>query len=167
MRSKDRVKESARKVMVTRRPQKQLGPAFVDKKASLGALLDITVVETNQLIERIERGFDFRSLERFIERTHLPKEDAIGLVKISSRTMHRRKEAGKLSSEESDRLVRAARIIDQTRQLFENDVKAANRWLSTPQPALSGATPLEYARTEVGAREVEALINRLEYGVFS
>ncbi len=130
-------------------------------------VLDIPDVGTNQLIRHIKRGFDYRSLERFIEKTRLPKEDAINLVNISPRTMHRRKAAGRLSPEESDRLVRAARVVEQARQLFENDVNAANRWLGTPQPALAGATPLEYARTELGAREVEALIIRLEHGTFS
>ncbi len=34
-------------------------------------------------------------------------------------------------------------------------------------PALAGRKPIEFARTEVGAREVEDLIGRLEYGVFT
>ena len=32
---------------------------------------------------------------------------------------------------------------------------------------MSGAVPLEYAETEVGAREVEHLLGRIEHGVFS
>jgi len=32
---------------------------------------------------------------------------------------------------------------------------------------LGGETPLEYAETEVGAREVEDLLGRIEYGVYS
>jgi putative toxin-antitoxin system antitoxin component (TIGR02293 family) len=136
-------------------------------RVSVPPVLDVKAGEIDQLVVKVTQGFSYQSLMQFIERAQLSKEDAIRLIKISPRTMHRRKETGKLSPEESDRLVRAARIIDHARQLFENDVKAANRWLSTPQPALAGATPLEYARTEVGAREVEALISRLEYGIFS
>ena len=130
-------------------------------------VLGIKAAGVDQLIHQIKQGFDYRFLERFIEKAGLPKEEAINLVQISRRTMQRRQQAGRLSPEESDRLVRAARIIDQARQLFENDAKAANRWLDTPQPALAGATPLEYAGTELGAREVEALITRLEHGTFS
>ena len=115
--------------------EKVVSHSLAGPKVSV-SLLGIKAGEIAQLVAKVRQGFSYQSLERFIERTHLPKEDAIGLVNISPRTMHRRKETGKLSSEESDRLVRAARIIDQTRQLFENDVKAANRWLSTPQPAL-------------------------------
>ena len=37
----------------------------------------------------------------------------------------------------------------------------------TPQRALGGAIPLDIAKTEVGAREVEQIIGRLEQGVFT
>jgi len=39
-------------------------------------------------------------------------------------------------------------------------------WLTRAQPALGGAIPLELAKTGLGTREVEALIGRLEHGVF-
>ena len=40
------------------------------------------------------------------------------------------------------------------------------QWLATPQPGLNAEKPLEFARSEIGAREVEDLIGRLEHGVF-
>ena len=43
----------------------------------------------------------------------------------------------------------------------------ARQWLSFPQYGLGGVVPLDYARTEVGAREVETLLGRIEYGVYS
>ncbi len=43
----------------------------------------------------------------------------------------------------------------------------ARRWLTSPQVGLGGAVPLDYAETEVGAREVEDLLGRIEYGVYS
>ena len=43
----------------------------------------------------------------------------------------------------------------------------ARKWLASPQAGLGGAVPLEYAETEVGAREVEDLLGRIEYGVYS
>ncbi|WP_082407641.1 MbcA/ParS/Xre antitoxin family protein [Verrucomicrobium spinosum] len=39
--------------------------------------------------------------------------------------------------------------------------------LNAPQTGLGGAIPLDYARTEVGAREVEALLTRIEHGVYA
>ena len=68
--------------------------------------------------------------------------------------------------DESDRLLRASRVFGRALELFEGDPEAARRWLGLPQPALGGATPLAFARTEAGAREVEDLVGRLEHGVF-
>jgi putative toxin-antitoxin system antitoxin component (TIGR02293 family) len=59
------------------------------------------------------------------------------------------------------------RILALAVELFEGDVKAAKKWLQTPQRALGGAVPLEFASTEAGAKEVENLIGRLEHGVFT
>jgi len=46
-------------------------------------------------------------------------------------------------------------------------VAAAVNWLTSPKKALNRQTPLLYARTELGAREVEDLIGRLDQGIFS
>jgi putative toxin-antitoxin system antitoxin component (TIGR02293 family) len=62
-------------------------------------------------------------------------------------------------------LIRGARIFAMTLELFEGDMEATRRWLTAPQIALGGETPIEYASTDLGAREVEALIGRLEHGV--
>jgi putative toxin-antitoxin system antitoxin component (TIGR02293 family) len=69
--------------------------------------------------------------------------------------------------EESDRLLRAGRVFGRALELFDGDTNAARNWLSKPQPALGGGVPLELAETEVGAREVEAAIGRIEHGVYS
>lgn len=74
---------------------------------------------------------------------------------------------GRLDSSESDKLVRLSRVVGRTLALFEDNQAEAKHWLASPQLALGGASPLEMASTEVGAREVEALIGRLEYGVFT
>jgi len=87
------------------------------------------------------------------------------LIQIPTRTLTRRKSEGKLAPEESDRLVRASRIFGRAMELFEGDSRAARGWLTSAQPALGGLVPLEIARTDVGASEVESLIGRLEYGI--
>jgi putative toxin-antitoxin system antitoxin component (TIGR02293 family) len=60
-----------------------------------------------------------------------------------------------------------SRIFGRALSLFEGDHDAAKRWLSEPQRALGGEIPMGLARTDVGALEVERLIGRLEYGVFT
>ncbi len=128
-------------------------------------LLGLEVGQTPALLKRIKEGLGYNSWESFIRNTYLRKEDATNLVQISSRTLARRKEEGRLHPDESDRLIRAARIFGLTSELFDGDVDSARKWLTAAQPALGGSTPIEYASTEVGAREVESLIGRLEHGI--
>ena len=128
-------------------------------------LLGLEVADTPELLKRTKEGLGYDSWENFIRNTDLRKEDAIDLVQISSRTLSRRKEEGRLHPDESDRLIRAARIFALTSELFDGDVDSARRWLTTAQAALGGSMPIEYASTEVGSREVEALIGRLEHGI--
>jgi putative toxin-antitoxin system antitoxin component (TIGR02293 family) len=58
-------------------------------------------------------------------------------------------------------------LFGKTLELFEGDRDAATEWLTTAQPALGGSVPLDLAKSDVGAREVERLVGRLEHGVFS
>jgi putative toxin-antitoxin system antitoxin component (TIGR02293 family) len=89
------------------------------------------------------------------------------IIGIPERTLARRKTAGKLAPDESERLLRISNLFEKCVELFEGDVTAAVHWLTTPKKALNQETPLMYARTEFGAREAEDLIGRLEHGVFS
>ena len=50
-------------------------------------------------------------------------------------------------------------------ELFEGDFDGAKVWLFGPLPGLAGHAPIDFAKTEVGAREVENLIGRLEHGI--
>ena len=88
------------------------------------------------------------------------------MLGISKATFHRRKATGKLDVAESDRVVRFARLLGLAASVMES-IDAGRRWIRSPQVGLGGAIPLEYAETEVGAREVENLLGRIEYGVYS
>ena len=129
------------------------------------ALLGLPASSASDLVAEVERGLAFSALERFKQHTALTWEAICALIQLPMRTLTRRRAAGRLDSAESDRLVRAARLYHQMLQLFEGDEEAARTWLTRPQRGLGGATPLEFARTETGAREVEQLLGRLEHGV--
>ncbi|MGB7190302.1 MAG: antitoxin Xre/MbcA/ParS toxin-binding domain-containing protein, partial [Acidobacteriaceae bacterium] len=90
-----------------------------------------------------------------------------GVIGIPERTLARRKKENRLSSEESERLLRISKLFDDSLSLFDGDREAAVNWLRTPKKALRNQSPLHFARTEIGAREVENLIGRIEHGVFS
>jgi putative toxin-antitoxin system antitoxin component (TIGR02293 family) len=130
-------------------------------------LLGLPIVELPTLLHDIQRGLPFRSYDRLARNVGLPADRLLRLVDIARRTLVRRRTEGRFSPDESDRLLRAARVFGAALSLFEGDREAALAWLEEPQPAFGGAVPLELARTEIGAREVEDLAYRLEQGVFS
>jgi putative toxin-antitoxin system antitoxin component (TIGR02293 family) len=130
-------------------------------------LLGFEASESLVLLKRVEAGFSYRVFERFQRNVELPTAELARLVQISERTLVRRKEEGRLSSEESDRLLRASRVFGKALALFEGDLAATRAWFSRPAVALGGRSPQDAAATEIGAREVETLVGRLEHGVFS
>jgi putative toxin-antitoxin system antitoxin component (TIGR02293 family) len=62
--------------------------------------------------------------------------------------------------------VRFARLLKLAADLF-GGVEKGRAWLKFPQRGLGGAVPLDYAQTEIGAREVERLLGRIQYSVYT
>jgi putative toxin-antitoxin system antitoxin component (TIGR02293 family) len=132
-----------------------------------GASLGLKSFGTPALIQQIERGFPFQALLRLESQSGIGIALLSSLIGIPERTLARRKTAGRLTPEESERLFRISSIVERAVELFEGNMDAAVNWLLTPRKALDHQQPLHYCRTELGAREVESLIGRLEHGVFS
>lgn len=143
---------------------KQLGE--VPRRAhAYVSLLGLRTYDTAQLHERVQEGLSYEAFERFRHVLDVPASRLAELLRIPSRTLGRRKQSRKLDTDESDRLVRLSRMVGQAIQLFEGDMMETQAWLKAPHTALANETPLEFATTEIGAREVENLIGRLEHGV--
>ena len=128
-------------------------------------LLGLSTWDAAGLHERVQDGLSYAALERLRRVLDIPIARFTELIWIAPRTIARRKETGRLRPDESDRLLRLARITGLAIQLFQGDLEQARRWLLSGQPALGGESPVRLARTEVGAREVEHLIGRLEHGI--
>lgn len=94
-------------------------------------------------------GFSKREIEQYI---------------IPARTWrHRKVKREPLSIEESDRVVRLTRVQALAEDVF-GDAEKANRWLRQELGILDGKSPLEVARTEAGARLIEQLLAKLDWG---
>ena len=122
--------------------------------------------EAAYVVSKVREGLPFDEFHALQEMLGLTEEKMGALLGMSRATLHRRKKAGLLDRSESDRLVRYARVLTKACELFE-DLDNASDWLKSPAIAFNQETPLQYADTEIGAREVEALIMRLEHGVFT
>jgi len=119
------------------------------------------------LLKAVGAGLSYARLTDFAARSGLALAEVAAVLRIPARTLARRKVRGALTELESERLVRLAALFDKAAELFEGNPLAAAAWLRGPAKALGSKTPLELARTEIGARAVEDLIGRLEFGVYS
>jgi putative toxin-antitoxin system antitoxin component (TIGR02293 family) len=131
------------------------------------AFLGLKSYDTAKLLRRVEQGFPYRAFEQLQRSFDVSPDEMAQLVQIPKRTLARRRESGRLTAEESDRLLRLSRLLGLAVSLFEGDVDAAREWLASPAAALGNRAPRDVAATEIGAREVENLIGRLEHGVFA
>ena len=119
-----------------------------------------------ELIRKIQKGLRFSELETLQNSIDLPFERLAAKLAISRSTLQRRKAAGRLSPDESDKVMRLSRLLEHATNVF-GDIERARAWLKFPQRGLGGAIPLDYAETEVGAREVDNLLGRIEYSVYT
>ncbi len=121
-------------------------------------------------VARVKQGLPLREFDGLRELLDLTVDDLATRLGISPATLSRRRrepEGGRLDPEHSDRLMRYARLYWQTVQLLDGHEESARAWLKRPARALDGAIPLDFADTEVGGREVETIIGRLEHGVYT
>ena len=118
------------------------------------------------LIALVRAGLPVSELDALQNILDVPIEKLAPKLGISKATLHRRKAAGRLEADESDRVVRFARLMGKAVEVFENE-EAARAWMSSPQVGLGGETPLDYATTELGAREVQNLLGRIDHSVYS
>lgn len=130
-------------------------------------LLGLQTFDWPDLLAAVRRGLPFSALAHLRANAELPEETMLRWLQLAPRTLHRRKQQGRFEPEESDRLIRAARILGKAIEMFEGDRGEAVEWLLTGQTAFGGSVPIDIAQTEVGAREVENLLGRLEHGVYS
>ena len=92
-------------------------------------------------------------------------DDELHAIVIPRRTLaHRRARGEPLSRNESDRLVRVARIVGLGEQVF-GDPERNWRWLRRSKRQLQGRHPLELLTTEIGAKLVEEMLYRIDEGM--
>lgn len=114
----------------------------------------------------IETGAPAASLRRIMEELKISKKDMLVYIDMSPATYARRtKRQSRLTTTETDRVYRYTRLLSLATNMFHGDRDEARRWLKSPAYAFKGETPLEHARTEFGAHEVETLIGRIEHGI--
>ncbi len=117
-----------------------------------------------QALEAIRAGLPARAFETVAAALDLSVDELAATLGVSPRTIRdQRMKRARLSRETTEKLVRIARIQNQARRVFSTN-DAVSGWLSSPSPALAGSRPIDLLDTDLGSREVEAVINGIAYG---
>jgi putative toxin-antitoxin system antitoxin component (TIGR02293 family) len=115
--------------------------------------------------DEIMRGIAARRVKTLIDRGVLGAKQVYRV--IPERTFGRRLAKGEpLKPAEADAIGRLVRVTEEAEKTF-GDADFAHKWLSYPNPALGDRIPIELAETDAGAREVETVLTRIAYGVYS
>lgn len=128
--------------------------------------LKMRIGDAGDLRRGVEEGLPYAALEAVMKGFGFSREDVTTALRIPARTLARRKRAGRLAPDESDRLIRLAHLASEAARILGTDQKAAG-WLRDTNMALGGEVPLRLLATEIGARQVEEVLGHIEYGLVS
>ena len=130
-------------------------------------ILGRAVEKADDLAELVREGLPAGSVRLLAERLEMGSTALSRKLGIPQRTLTRRmSHRSRLTAAESDRTVRLARVYASAVEMIGEEHKAVE-WLQTENRALAGERPLDKLDTDVGAREVEDLLGRIAYGVYS
>lgn len=130
-------------------------------------VLGETVKRADDLARLVRRGLPADTVTELAARLAVGSSALSRHLGIPRRTLSRRlSRRARLTAAESDRAVRLARVYATAIKMVGDEAKAVE-WLNTPNRALRGERPLDQLDTDLGAREVEDLLGRIAYGVYS
>ena len=117
------------------------------------------------LVEVVSRGLPAVAVDAVVHSGMLSADEAERLVIARDALVERKRRGLPLTVDESDRLVRVARVHAIALEQF-GDPGKAGRWLRKPNRVLDERVPLELLETGEGARLVEETIMRIAHGIF-
>ena len=130
-------------------------------------VLGRSMLQGGALAELVREGLPAKALFLLAKRLELTQAEISAKVGIPQRTLTRRMARNaRLTAAESDRTVRLAQVFATAAETLGTEEKAA-QWLKTPNRALRGGCPIDQLDTDPGVREVEEILGRIAYGVYS
>jgi len=126
--------------------------------------LGASVRSMRELDSAVNAGLPKRSLVLLSSRLYRDTRaaSAFKFKVIPAATWKRRQK--RLSRQESERIERLARVLAFAEYVLD-DRDDARQWMNAPHRELDGKPPLEAARSEIGARRVESVLNKLLFGL--
>ncbi len=139
-------------------------PARIAEVMGGAQVLGKHIASFEDLETAVEEGLPKAALRTTVRRVFQVASEANRVIyRIIPQATYKRR-LGRLRASESERTERLARVIAAAEDIWQNR-EEARAWLTKPHPELARRTPIECAMTELGARQVEELLDRLQYGL--
>jgi putative toxin-antitoxin system antitoxin component (TIGR02293 family) len=135
--------------------------ALGGRKVFREKLADYTAV-----IDRGREGLSYAALDSLATRYEIPTATLVRVLHLPARTLARRKKERRLRPDESDRLLRLARICALAEETLGDRHRAAS-WLRGSILSLGGVSPLDLLDSDFGAQQVEDVLGHISYGIHS
>ena len=114
----------------------------------------------------VRDGLPATALDAVMQAYQVSEDALVRQLGVSPSTLRRRRESGRLTPVESDRLYRMASAAAEAEAVFGSREKAVT-WLHSANRALQGETPLSVLDTDIGSQRFRDVLGRLEHGVYS
>ena len=122
------------------------------------------LLNESQRLLQIKQGVSAQLVQALRMTFNLHERSVATLLNASISTLERRmREQKPLDSVASERLDRIAAVSHLAEAVFESR-EAAAQWMSKPNKALGGSTPILLCETEIGAKQVRRVLQALEWG---
>ncbi len=137
---------------------------FQDVEDLLGGkdALKVSLKDSLDQINVIERGIPKESLLKLIENIEFSIKDIATILHVSERTLKRNE---LLDTPIADQIMQLAILFTRGFEVFESK-EAFLEWINLENQALGDKKPKEFLGTSVGRQMIEDILGRIEYGVF-
>ena len=127
-----------------------------------------TVVHTRvssglDIVHLVRRGLPVTAVDRLMATFGLTQEE-VDRVIIPRKTLSHRRKLETLTPQQSERVIRVARVLSLAVDTFVSPSKAMT-WLRRPTRPLADESPLSLLDTGEGAQLVETLLGRIAHGI--
>ncbi len=137
--------------------------------SAVGATLGLGAQTDFELLQQVESGLPVEAYDALLN-LGLPKTDIQEHI-IPARThkhrltQKRRTGQGTYSREESERILRAVRLVLRVREMYEGNMEPVLRWFREPKTRFHGRSPFQMLETQTGAGLVEEMILQAQHGM--
>ncbi len=117
-------------------------------------------------VAELHEGLPAGMVDALGRELEVSRKELARIAGVAERTLIRKIQVGRLTTDQSERMTRVARLLTRAIEVLGNKERAL-LWLKAPRSYFGGKPPLSFADTELGCQEVFNLLGRIEYGVFS